>query len=170
MIKIQNHLFKFSASSIDVGFAIYNGSNISCDLFNTGFLLWGPKGPKEKPPAGSNPREQEDGWTLATRSRNHSSYSNFVHAPRIFNQTLSNIARSASAMASDSRPTNMVPVASVFSTLQFSIQTTNLGAGSKVIQTGNNGRISHQATDSGPGRTWPTGREVSTDPCVCAAC
>lgn len=39
--KIQGSLFKFSVSSIDVGLAIYNGGNISTDLFNLGFLLWG---------------------------------------------------------------------------------------------------------------------------------
>lgn len=58
---IARNLFKFSVSSMDVGFAIYNGGNIFSQLFNLGFLLWGPDGPKSKQAANSPRRKRRVG-------------------------------------------------------------------------------------------------------------
>lgn len=144
--KIQSSLFKFSVSSIDVGFAIYNGGNISNDLFNLGFLLWGPNGPKNRRKILPPVQDQEEGWTLVSRSRRPSSYANVVRAPCFFNQTIGNQNSPTTAIAGE-RSTAVVPVASVLSRLQFPIQSNIQRAGSQGIQNGRNGRNNQ----SGPG-------------------
>ena len=62
--KLCEHLFKFSVSSINVGFAVYNGGNVSLPEFNLCFLLWGSSGPKFRSLADP---EQDNGWTLILR-------------------------------------------------------------------------------------------------------
>lgn len=42
--RFQNWSFKFYVSSKEVGFAIFNGGNISTNEFNLGFLRWGRGG------------------------------------------------------------------------------------------------------------------------------
>lgn len=145
--KIQDHMFKFLVSSLDVGFAIYNGGNISIPEFNLGFLLWGRNGVKRRPI--SDP-EMENGWTLVSCSRNNAnSYADVVHAPRFFDQSRS-IPPIARTIPGEARARSSVAVSTVFSRLQFPNNAGVNAAGNLIIQTNASGAIPGQNQSNGP--------------------
>jgi len=127
--KISAYLFKFSVSSINVGFAIYNGGNVSVPEFNLGFLLWGPNVPKLH--SLTDP-DQDEGWILVSRARNSNSYANAVRAPRYINQSTD-----TSQIQRNSRARSTVAVSTVFDRLQFPVVANN-EAGCQDIQTDQN--------------------------------
>lgn len=161
----QWNMFKFSVSSLDVGFAIYNGGNISSQLFNMGFLLWGHGGPKARKIGDPYSPELEEGWMEVIRARKNNSYADAVRAPRIFNHAQHNPARSFAIQRPDlvSRSNALIPVSSVFSRLQFPNQGEISGAGSAGIQTE---RVVHNQSPA-PGPTLLAGLNPSSrDFCV----
>lgn len=64
--RLQNWTFGFSVSSKDVGFAIYNGGNISLPLFNLSFWLWNSGGPNYKREYALFLQEREKEWTVVS--------------------------------------------------------------------------------------------------------
>lgn len=140
--KLHDHLFKFSVSSLDVGFAIYNGGNISLPEFNLCFLLWGPNDPKRRSLADP---ELEEGWTLVSRNKRQNSYEEAVRAPRFFDQSRNNSTRHGRTQAQSS-----VAVTTVFDRLQIPINLGFNGARNKQIQNSRQGAISGINQGAGP--------------------
>lgn len=79
-------MFKFSVSSLDVGFAIYNAGNIITSLFSLSFWLWNSSGPNFRKEFELYQKEQEESWTVVDHAKKKS-YAQVVQSPRFINPT-----------------------------------------------------------------------------------
>lgn len=86
---IQGQAFKFCVSSKEVGFEIVRGGNISNDLFNAKFLLWGEGDPDLRHDYIQYLNSPNQGWTLVSHSKNRRSYAATVQEPNFFRSSSS---------------------------------------------------------------------------------
>lgn len=70
--------FKFCVSALEVGFETIRGGNISFDLFNLDFLLWGAGDPDLHINFPSYQKSTDQNWTIVSRSGNLRSYGDVV--------------------------------------------------------------------------------------------
>lgn len=67
--QLDDRVFKFSVSTKEVGFFIYNLRSFECEQFKINFHLWGNGGPQSNREQAIWEKEEADQWTLVNRKR-----------------------------------------------------------------------------------------------------